>query len=62
LTFAFLGAFLIPYLIFLIGAAVPLFFLEVAIGQFTSSGVSRCWSMFPLMKGKWLRVKRWIIY
>uniref|UniRef100_H2YMK5 Transporter n=1 Tax=Ciona savignyi TaxID=51511 RepID=H2YMK5_CIOSA len=45
------GAFLIPYLLFLVGAAVPLFFLEAAIGQFTSRSVSAAWDMFPLMRG-----------
>ncbi|XP_078485479.1 sodium- and chloride-dependent GABA transporter 2-like [Ciona intestinalis] len=45
------GAFLIPYVLFLVGAAVPIFFLEAALGQFTSRSVSSAWNMFPLMRG-----------
>lgn len=49
--FVLIGAFLIPYLVFLIGAALPIFFLEVSIGQFTSRGAAKAWDMVPLMKG-----------
>ncbi|XP_039256761.2 sodium- and chloride-dependent GABA transporter 2-like [Styela clava] len=45
------GAFLIPYLIFLLVSALPIFFLEVTLGQFTSRGVARAWEMVPIMKG-----------
>uniref|UniRef100_A0A8C7YZW4 Transporter n=1 Tax=Oryzias sinensis TaxID=183150 RepID=A0A8C7YZW4_9TELE len=45
------GAFLIPYFIFLFGGGLPVFFLEVALGQFTSEGGITCWenafSFFP---------------
>ncbi|KAI4873391.1 hypothetical protein NFI96_012317 [Prochilodus magdalenae] len=37
------GAFLIPYFIFLFGGGLPVFFLEVALGQFTSEGGITCW-------------------
>ncbi|KAJ1166000.1 hypothetical protein NDU88_006413, partial [Pleurodeles waltl] len=37
------GAFLIPYLIFLFTCGIPLFFLEISIGQYTSQGTITCW-------------------
>ena len=39
----FLGAFLIPYFTFLILVGIPLVFLEMSVGQFTSSGPMTCW-------------------
>ncbi|XP_024863526.2 sodium- and chloride-dependent GABA transporter 2 isoform X2 [Kryptolebias marmoratus] len=46
------GAFLIPYLIFLFTCGVPVFFLETALGQFTSQGGITCWrKISPLFEG-----------
>uniref|UniRef100_A0A8C4R2Q3 Transporter n=1 Tax=Eptatretus burgeri TaxID=7764 RepID=A0A8C4R2Q3_EPTBU len=46
------GAFLIPYCIFLLGCGIPLFFLEVALGQFTAQGGICCWTKIcPLLTG-----------
>lgn len=46
------GAFLIPYFLFLFGGGLPVFFLEVAIGQFTSEGGITCWEKIcPLFAG-----------
>ncbi|CAG7726590.1 unnamed protein product [Allacma fusca] len=46
------GAFFIPYLICLILGGVPMFYLEVALGQFTSQGGITTWSTFaPQFKG-----------
>ncbi|XP_010874190.1 solute carrier family 6 member 6a isoform X1 [Esox lucius] len=46
------GAFLIPYTIFLFGGGLPVFFLEVALGQFTSEGGITCWEkLCPIFTG-----------
>ncbi|XP_001631770.2 sodium- and chloride-dependent GABA transporter 1 isoform X1 [Nematostella vectensis] len=46
------ATFLIPYFIMLIVNGIPLFFLELAIGQWFSSGVIGVWkSICPLLKG-----------
>lgn len=45
------GAFLIPYLIMLLVAGLPLFFFEVAFGQFASLGPVTIWKACPLFKG-----------
>ncbi|XP_067275611.1 sodium- and chloride-dependent GABA transporter 2-like isoform X2 [Pseudorasbora parva] len=46
------GAFLIPYLVFLVTCGVPLFLLETAIGQYTQEGSITCWQrLCPLAKG-----------
>ncbi|XP_017476557.1 PREDICTED: sodium-dependent dopamine transporter-like [Rhagoletis zephyria] len=46
------GAFLIPYLIMFAIGGVPLFFMELALGQYHRKGAITCWSrVVPLFKG-----------
>ncbi|VDP17939.1 unnamed protein product [Schistosoma margrebowiei] len=45
------GAFLLPYFVSVIVAGVPLFLLEVALGQFMSKGAIAAWDICPLFRG-----------
>ncbi|XP_042180827.1 sodium- and chloride-dependent GABA transporter 3 [Oncorhynchus tshawytscha] len=46
------GAFFVPYIIFFICCGIPVFFLETALGQFTSEGGITCWrKCCPLFEG-----------
>jgi len=45
------GAFLIPYVICALLGGVPMFFLEVGIGQFMSEGGISVWKMCPPFRG-----------
>ncbi|XP_021348007.1 sodium- and chloride-dependent GABA transporter 1-like [Mizuhopecten yessoensis] len=45
------GAFLVPYTIMLGIVGLPLFFLELGIGQYASLGPISVWKMNPLLKG-----------
>ncbi|XP_060046300.1 sodium- and chloride-dependent betaine transporter isoform X2 [Erinaceus europaeus] len=46
------GAFFIPYFIFFFTCGIPLFFLEVALGQYTSQGSVTAWrKICPLLQG-----------
>lgn len=49
------GAFLIPYSIMLVVGGIPLFYMELALGQHNRKGAITCWGrLVPLFKGKLL--------
>ena len=58
----FLGAFLIPYVIMLVFAGLPIFFMEVALGQFSSLGPTAVWKFNPLFKGKLRSVSQYYLF
>jgi len=45
------GAFLIPYLIFLVLGGIPIFLLEIGMGQFMARGGIEAWGLAPCFKG-----------
>lgn len=49
------GAFLIPYTLMLIFGAVPLFYMELILGQFNRQGPISLWRICPLFKGMTFR-------
>ena len=50
----FSGAFLVPYFIMVILAGIPMFLMEVSIGQFMSAGGIKVWNISPLFMGELL--------
>ncbi|VEN58813.1 unnamed protein product [Callosobruchus maculatus] len=46
------GAFLVPYCVMLLIGGIPLFYMELALGQFNRKGAITCWGrLCPLLKG-----------
>ncbi|XP_038054203.1 sodium- and chloride-dependent creatine transporter 1-like isoform X2 [Patiria miniata] len=45
------GAFLIPYFLCLLVSGIPMFLLEVSLGQFMSRGCIMSWQICPLFQG-----------
>ncbi|XP_075729947.1 sodium-dependent proline transporter-like isoform X2 [Rhipicephalus microplus] len=45
------GAFLLPYIILMLLVGKPMYFMEVAVGQFTSLGPMSVWRCLPIAKG-----------
>lgn len=56
----FSGAFLIPYFIAVIFGGIPMFFLEVSLGQFMAEGGIGTWNICPLFQGTlYIHVYTW---
>uniref|UniRef100_A0A3Q4MKF9 Transporter n=1 Tax=Neolamprologus brichardi TaxID=32507 RepID=A0A3Q4MKF9_NEOBR len=45
------GVFLIPYLLIVFVGGIPIFFLEISLGQFMKAGSINVWNIAPLFKG-----------
>src|SRR4029434_8800690 len=45
------GVFLIPYALMVVFGGLPVFFLEIALGQFMKQGGVSAWHLAPLFKG-----------
>ena len=45
------GAFLLPYLVLFVFGAVPLFCLELIVGQYHQEGAISVWKVAPIFKG-----------
>ena len=51
MVLVFSGAFLFPYLICVIVGGIPLFYLEVAVGQFMGVAGINAWKIVPIFRG-----------
>ena len=48
------GVFLIPYILIALIGGIPIFFLEISLGQFMKAGSINVWNICPLFKGEQL--------
>lgn len=44
--------FLIPYVLIAMVGGIPIFFLEISLGQFMKAGSINVWNICPLFKGE----------
>jgi SNF family Na+-dependent transporter len=44
--------FLIPYVLIALVGGIPIFFLEISLGQFMKAGSINVWNICPLFKGE----------
>ena len=51
MSYVFAGAFLLPYFLCVVIGGIPMFYLEVALGQFMSVGGIGAWKICPLLQG-----------
>lgn len=51
------GAFIIPYFTVLIFGALPIFFMELCLGQFHREGPITVWKIAPIFKGRLLFIR-----
>uniref|UniRef100_A0A8C2BKJ1 Transporter n=1 Tax=Cyprinus carpio TaxID=7962 RepID=A0A8C2BKJ1_CYPCA len=57
------GAFLIPYVLYLLTCGIPLFVLETSLGQYTNQGGITCWrKICPLFEGMGYASQMIIVY
>ena len=54
------GAFLVPYFISLVACGVPMFFMEVSLGQLMQTGGIGVWDIFPALKGQGYVTHWWL--
>lgn len=45
------GAFLVPYFICMVTGSIPVFFLEISLGQYMQQGGISVWNLCPIFKG-----------
>lgn len=50
-AFAIAGAFLVPFFISIVLCGIPLFVMEVSIGQYLNTGGIGIWNLVPMFKG-----------
>uniref|UniRef100_A0A0K0CZ07 Rod shape-determining protein MreD n=1 Tax=Angiostrongylus cantonensis TaxID=6313 RepID=A0A0K0CZ07_ANGCA len=55
-------AFFVPYLVVLIIAALPMFFMELVLGQFSSLAAISVWNVVPLFKGTLLMLLHFLSF